>query len=432
MPLPRNAKSKNSSTRNRNAATKEITKKTNELDFICEKHKIGNLSFRSCKYATAEGKVTFVDHSHVRGNMKSGIMIISAHALTPLESVYDIVEIEKSKRERAEKKKEEEMEKARIEIERFTNTNSSLPEEQTAEASDQHKNLLEELENKIYEPNNTQAQTNVDQQTNLDQQPPVETKETTPEILETTETIIDLNENKDITSEILETTTKNNNKDIIPKNPKKDKSTKAKRTKAIKQLQEQITTKANNKNGNKYFRNFMKDIKNKFILQDEPSIKYVEVKAETTDMIIDGVKAYKIMISASNIKETYFLFIGDLQMKSNLIQQIDPTYKVDRVLKDQNDFLERIKAKESVKAKVFDEDLLENDLDDLDELGISDDELDYTKEQIPQLIKIDDSDDNDNDNDDDIITIKEFINPELLKLDEQVSLTNEQLTESTD
>ncbi|XWV24621.1 hypothetical protein QJ856_gp1164 [Tupanvirus deep ocean] len=446
MPLPRNARAKNTSSKLRNQSNHEIARKTSQLDAVCDKHKIGNLTFRSCKYATAEGKVTFVEHDHIRGNMKSGIMIVKANTLAPSDNLYDIVEIEKAKRERDEKKRQEETEKARIEIERLKtqNATNNIPE-----GGDQHRDLLEKLvdednklvddDNKLVDDDNktdsnnencvTPTEDNKDPQIESSKQILEELNDQIcVEVPKETDIIEQEKSNEDISSNIVDATDNHpecsddcghdHNHDHDNKNGKKNKSAKAKREKAIKQMNDELAKKAKNKNGNKYFRNFMKDIRSKFNLKEEPEIKYFEVKAETTDMVIDGVKAYRISMP-ENTKESYFLLIGDLQMKSGLIRQIDPAYKADKVFKEQHDFLERIKAKENAKTTELTEDLLEDDeeFDDLDELGISDDETNNSdNENVPKLIN-----NNNEIKEIEVNNVDDFLNPELLKLKKESS-----------
>lgn len=117
----------------------------------------------------------------------------------------------------------------------------------------------------------------------------------------------------------------------------------------------------------------MKDLKAKFVLKEKSEFKYFEVKLDSTDMVVDNAKVYEIVMP-TNSKETYFLVMGDLVKKRDLIRQIDPAYKSENVMRDQMDFLERIKAKENAKVTSHLTDVIDDDLDDLDELGISDDD----------------------------------------------------------
>jgi uncharacterized protein YbjQ (UPF0145 family) len=441
MPLPRNALSRNTNTHTKKDTGRQIIRKTTELDTICSKHKVGILTFRSCKFADAKGNVTFVEHNQVRANMKYGIMVIKANNVVPSasENIYDLVQIEKDKYERNEKKNQEEAEKALIEIERLKNTNTitSLPNE-----SDEHTNLLK----KIVDESNDANQIMSEQGNKLS----IETTSGLTEIPANIEKMEDQMENEieqikilpdaeqleiPTNNEIkqteilpgveqLEIPTNNeteqigesknqNNDDKQHTSTKKDKSAKAKREKALKQMQEQLEKQSKSK-GNRHYRNFMKDVKSKFSLTEKPEYKFFEVRAETTDMVISDVKTYEIIMPI-NTKETYLLVLGDLQMKTGLIRQIDPAYKSEKVFKEQNDFLERIKAKEKSKTTALSEDLLEEELDDLDELGISDDEKNIPKLAMDQTI--------------DNKMVDALLNPELLSLKKsEESVSNESVS----
>jgi NACalpha-BTF3-like transcription factor len=123
---------------------------------------------------------------------------------------------------------------------------------------------------------------------------------------------------------------------------------------------------------NKDYRNFMKTIRSKFTLEQLSEYKFVEVRTDTTDMVIDGATVYKINIS-EKAKETYLLIVGDLQLKSSLIRQIDPAYKIDKVIKEQYDFLERIKAKENAKIIESQENIFhDEEFDELKNIESSD------------------------------------------------------------
>jgi len=248
MNLPRNVRAKNTNMHNRNASNREINRKINELDVICQKHKIGNLTFRNCKFANSDGKVTFIEHDHVRGNMRSGVMIVRANMVEPSELIYDIVEIEKNKRERDEKKRQDEMEKARLEIERYENANkkNQLSDKGSDRLSDsagfgivgtipnrqsettEHKKLLENLvdhENKIdvYDKLTEEGYPNTE---------PVD-QPTESIITETIEPTKEISNDECPNDEHQDNTDKN----------QKNKSAKTKREKAIKQMQEQLAKK---------------------------------------------------------------------------------------------------------------------------------------------------------------------------------------------
>ncbi|AFX92814.1 hypothetical protein CE11_00788 [Megavirus courdo11] len=84
-------------------------------------------------------------------------------------------------------------------------------------------------------------------------------------------------------------------------------------------------------------------------------------------MVIIDSQVYEIMISEKS-QDKYFLVIGDLQVKSGVIRRLDPGYKFENILREQTDFLDRIKAKEKAKIQEFNEELEEiEDLEDINE-----------------------------------------------------------------
>ena len=368
MTLPRNSIAKNTIIHNKKDTARQIIRKNIELNSLCDKHKIGNLTFRSCKFSDANGNITYLDHEYVKANMKFRVMIVKTIAMMPSSSdnIYDIVQIEKDKKERDEKKRQEELEKTKTEIERLKKANDTITQ---SEENKEHINILEKIDegniitntdDRITEefhdgimkmPSNKISDDQISSSGNLSFFP----------------NNVDNNvDNKDSKIEYLERCDLPKNKDNSTNSTN---STNSKREKALKQMKEQLDRHAESK-GNKFFRNFMKDLRSKFILEEKPEYKFFEVKAETTDMVISNVKTYRIVMPP-NTKETYLLIIGDLQMKTGLIRQIDPAYKIDKVLKEQNDFLEQIKAKEKSKTTILSENLLEEETDDLDQLGIS-------------------------------------------------------------
>ena len=356
MPLNRKQLARGENTRKKYSHTRGSNRKMDELDNICEKHKVGVLTFKTCIMSTVDGQVTFVDHQIIKANMRSGIMLIKANALEQSNNIYDIVEIENAKKERDIKKHQDEMDKAKTEIERLKSQKNSVTAEEVS-TTNEHHNLLMKLVN---ESNTTGETTNepTNEPTTSETVDPIEQIEPVVSV----EPVVPIQPVADGTEEPEE--------DGPNKKENKDKSVNAKRQKAVDQLKEQVNKKMYpNEKRNKYFRNFMKDIRTKFTLEPRTEIKYVEVKAETTAMIIDNAGVYKINLPFKT-NDTYFLIIGDLQLKSGLIRQIDPAYKADKVIKEQSEFLERIKAKENAKIKEADENILGEEFDDTDQLGL--------------------------------------------------------------
>lgn len=407
MPLNRAQLSRNRAKYGKNPDVKEGLKRVAELDHVCEKHAIGKLTFKSCKLATPDGKITFIDFEEIKANMRASAMVIKVNSLSESNNlVYDIVELERAKQERDLKKKQEELENVKPEIERLKKLSVDVDK---IEATEEHKKLLEKMvteddaiindTNGCAEPDDKNCSSEEEPKDTINEPPQADTKDP---------------EDGDITKPTEEDKEKT-------KDRKKSSRTKEKREKAIKQLNDIMVQKANQKEiGNKHYRNFMKDIKSKFTLSKNEKFKYLEVKAETADMVIDGAKVYEINMPAKT-PNMYLLVAGDLQMKSKLMLQIDPNYKSEKVFDEHNEFLERIKAKENAKVKEANADVVDEEFDELDELGLSDEETNKQAPENNNMKEFTGTDDikarqiGDNSND---TKINELLNPELLKMKE--------------
>ncbi len=106
MSLPRNILIKKSLiNRRRNESTKKIVEKIKNLESICSKHKVGDLTFRTCKFGSFDGASTFVDHQEIKGNMRSGILLVKSNQVYTSPDIYDLVKIKRDKAERDKKRK---------------------------------------------------------------------------------------------------------------------------------------------------------------------------------------------------------------------------------------------------------------------------------------------------------------------------------------
>lgn len=345
--LPRNVRARKAKIQKKYGAVKESNKKLAELDTICDKHKIGALSLSSCKYANEEGKVTFIEQDQIRGNMRYGLMLVKATTMgTVGDAVYDVVEVIKIKREKDEKKKEDEDNKARAEFERLQKDNVNISDI-LPEGGEKHQEMVKKL--------TEQAEVNKEVEKLMDN--------------------INADASEPTTGEIIpeEGTINTETEPLVETKKSKKKLAREKKEQAIEQMKRQLAEKANQDQGNRHYRNFMKDLRARFNLQPMADVRYFEVKMEATAMIIENATVYKLTMPAST-SETYLLVLGDLQMKSQLLRRIDPAYGSDKILQDRSDFLERIKTQENVKITEHQEDLLEEEFDDLDALGLSSEE----------------------------------------------------------
>src|SRR5579872_216560 len=349
--LPRNKISRNTRTHKRHESQREISKKTTLLDSICEKHGVGPLTFKSCQFATSDGKISFIDPKKIQGNLKSGVMILKADPKleTLPDLVYDVVKAESDKKERDLKKKQEDEEKAREEIARLQAQNKKL-DEVLPQGSKEHEALLNKLTEQSSKASSSEnpievARTTPEETTQLT---PEETTQTTPEEItqttpetatqmtpetstqltpeettqtapeETTQTTPETatqtapeEANQTAPVETHETSSKVANQSTLigpaqpgpddkkePEEPPKPKTKRErKRDKAIKRLREGLARKAEKaaqQQGNKFYRNFMRDLKEKFHLELLPEYKYFEAKVDATEMIIVNTQIFNL------------------------------------------------------------------------------------------------------------------------------------------
>lgn len=278
MHLPRSLIAKNNNLHSKKKLLSDQKKFTNTFNSICKKHGIYNLTFRNCKFADDNGKVTLVEHDSIIGNMRSSVLIIKAKNLIDSDTVYDIVEIERKVRERKNKLEEQKKEEIK----------NTIPE--TVENQEEKKSDLNEIYKEFFSRKMEQLR----------------------------------KENPNLKM--------NQYQKLINEDWR--------RFRREHEKEETLTR-------NKYHRNFMSDLKSKFDLGNRLNFKYLELRMETADAIIVDTEVFEIKIPGQ--KERYFIIIGDLQMKRELINQIDPSYGSEKVIEEQLDFVERLKANESEK-----------------------------------------------------------------------------------
>jgi hypothetical protein len=275
MHLPRSLIAKNANLHSKKKLYSDNKKFTNTFNSICKKHGIYNLTFRSCKFADENGKITLVEHDSIIGNMRSSILVIKAKSLTDSDTIYDIVEIERKVRERKNKLEEQKKEEIK-------NTIPETLENKEEKNSDLNEIYKEFFSRKIEELKKENPNLKMNQYQKL------------------------INEDW-------------------------------RRFRREHEKEETFTR-------NKYHRNFMADLKSKFDLGKRLNFKYLELRMETADAVIVDTEVYEIKFSGQT--ERYFIIIGDLQMKRELINQIDPSYGSEKVIEEQIDLVERLKTNE--------------------------------------------------------------------------------------
>jgi hypothetical protein len=295
---------------NKSAIKKDII----SLDSIRTKYGIKELTFRTVKFVGRDGIVMETNHSGVTGNLQSGVIIITSPNLsTESNNVYDLITIKRNKMESDRKKAIEKNEKNQLEMDRIKkqieNRVSLTVDSPVGEPNNP---IVGEPDSPIIGEPNISIVKKPDNSVVEEQDSSVIREPDSPVIGELDSPVIE-EPDSSVIREV-------NSLSIFPK--------------------PQIPIKYPKKNtGNKFFRNFMKDIKGKFKLEFQDKYDFCEFRKDATDMVIDNVDIYKINIST---KETHYLIIGDLQMKSMLIRQIDPSYEIDHTTDEHNSFIEKI------------------------------------------------------------------------------------------
>src|ERR1700733_5067989 len=311
------------------------------LDNICTKYGIGDLpSITSSKLSTYNGIVTYLQQEFAKGNMKYGILLLKCGGMDEsTESDYDLIQIEIEKKEKERKKQEIDMEAARKEIESVKKMAEKDSQSNDIEMSNAHRDMLTKLLNE-----NPKEQVNNEYDT---------------QSIKQLENEIDIKPKDKIINQsvdkIIEDETEIQLKEV--KKKKGPKTAKDIRTKVAKEMRDMSTQKANIKTDmNKNCRNCISDMKSKFGYERLTQYRYLEIRVSTTYMVIDNAKIYKLNIQAEKNK-FYLLIIGDIQLKSKLIETIDPNYKPDRIYQEHAEFMKRMEANKETIVTKLDEDI---------------------------------------------------------------------------
>lgn len=363
--VPRNKLGKNTTTKQKQKVKLVENATVKALENICEKHSVGDLSFNNCRLATETGQITYVDFEKIGGNMRCSSIVVKVNELNraPEDIIYNLVDITNKKKEKEQKKLEESKAKDEAERERLRNAALSRENQMRLEKGlepitlDELKSLdvdkvitetVKPVTDKIEESSSTELSKK--QQKHNEYMNKLKTAVEEKVIEQRNKTLKELGEE----TEVIEV--KEDNDDNGRQKTKIEK----KRDQILKNMNETLKRKAEKEVGNKYFRRFFEDIRSQFKLEPLKEYLYCEVVTQTTEMVITNSLVYEIKMPLE-IKNKYLLIVGDLQMKSKLISQIDPGYKSDISVKHQNDFLEQILSKEKNKVKKSEEDVIEEE-----------------------------------------------------------------------
>jgi NACalpha-BTF3-like transcription factor len=370
MTLPRNRLAKGQNTRIKTGDKKAVVKNEGTFVTLCDKHNVKPLEFRSSKLVDTQGKVTFLQHKEIRANMKASIMVIKyGISDTQKEGIYDLFQLAYDKKVKENQKQADDIKSAvkNFELDKEEPgtqlDGTPVPDPGCARVDPNCERV---------DPNCARVDPNCER---VDPScargdPLLETiKRDVQEITDkisplVTDFIMDSNAKAEITSESetpleLENPLETPNPRPESKLEKKQLETVAKRDKILKNLRAEMEKKANAKQRNKHHRNFISELHDKFgsKMEELSDFKFVEVRKNSSDMVIEHADVYKIDLGST---DTYLLVIGDINMKRDVAKQIDPGFESEKLLDEYDDFLQRIKAKEGTEVT-------SHDLEDLDE-----------------------------------------------------------------
>lgn len=310
--IPRNKLAKAHNNRIKNAVSRQQNIDEKTLDNVCEKHSVKSIDFRSCKMADEYGKVTHLEHTNVLVNMKASVMIIKyTEELVQKDGIYDLLQLAYEKRIRDEKKK--------------------IEEEDRVMRNNGQEGIIKQMEDE-YARQNSEKEKIIEEEVVAVEEVVVEEEEV--EVVE--EEVVITDENR------IEKKRKDRNK--------------KKRDKIIENAKKELEKKSDDKPRNKYNRNFISELKDKFRgkLTLMPEYKFVEVRKINADLVIENSQVYKLNISSP---EKYLLIIGDLNMKKEVAKKIDPGFESEKILNEYGDFVERLKSKNTTAVVEYKEDL---------------------------------------------------------------------------
>uniref|UniRef100_A0A6C0CBQ1 Uncharacterized protein n=1 Tax=viral metagenome TaxID=1070528 RepID=A0A6C0CBQ1_9ZZZZ len=340
LPRTRILANKNLS-RNTRTAKSNLKKDMTALNTICDKYNVKELTFRSVQFITTDGTITTVQHNTIKGNINNGIFLIeSPSTAVTLNQIYDIVKIKDDKKNRDLQKKIEAQNKSKPEVERLNK--QIIKDLQTLKAAnttdDQIDNLVNIAENAVDE----LAEKVVDVVTDNLIENEIADKVTDLIENEIADKVTDLIENEiaDKVTDLIENEVADEMTDTSIEKVADESINLSDQTAANNVIQPKINKKTAKMTGNKFFRNFMKDIKGKFRLSFQDEYEYCEFRKEATDLVVEGVNIHKINIP--NDVLSYYIVIGNMQMKRIVIKQIDPAYGADDIIDEHNEFMNKV------------------------------------------------------------------------------------------
>jgi len=332
-------------TKNARLSKSDLRKDRIALDTVCDKHNIKELTFRSVRFVTADGVITTVDHNMIRGNVNNGIFFIeSPSQVALLDQTYDIVTIKKEKILKDRQKQIDKQNKSKLEMERLNQ--QMLKDLETLKADDDEVPDLVDIADAV-------SQNDVPVLVDIADANPdlVDVVDVIPDLVRSNVVDDDITDTESevipdlVRSNVVEDDIADTESDAIPDLVGPDGAavddTTDENVQPIQRAKKVAKT-----TGNKFFRNFMKDLKGKFKLSFHDEYEYCEFRKEATDMIIEGANIHKVVILNSDV--SYYVIIGSMQMKRIAIKQIDPSYGVDAAVDAHDEFMEKMVGTEKV------------------------------------------------------------------------------------
>jgi antirestriction protein len=320
MAIPRNAGARKTRINVKTSSIKENAAFQRKFNEVVDKHTIGlDTAAKNFTVASIEGRTAFVEAEEMRCNMKIGMTLLKGTSITYSDEKYDLVTILSDKKRRDEKKRtttKSDAMKDLIDVPSQTDSEQSQIEDQIASTEV-----------------TTEETTEVSTEETTEETTEVSTEETT-EV--TTEETVD--DQSYLTVSILKE----------------------------KPLSSKIGGAGANSR-NQAFRRAAKDFANHFILFELPNIGFFQFKINNTSMVVTGAYVYKIE-TPKKYGSNWYLIVGDIRMKSDAIQAIDPEYQASDMLSSHLETYERLQSMGT--STVHDDQIEpENEMFDLVDVG---------------------------------------------------------------
>jgi hypothetical protein len=290
----------------------------NLLNTICTNHSLGELkSLRSAKLIDYNGKITELPYAKLMGNMRASVLVFESaqlHFNPESQVIYDLVTIQNEKKAKDKKKYEDDILQTKDRIDILKKSETKLDDVLGTGTDDVHNKMMEMIQLKEEE----------------DEPMPAPEARTTPPSVAPIPSEIEA---------ILEPIPEPISETVVPLQPELTQDV----GKSFSEAEPIARTMPKKIIGNKYHRKFLKDITNRFAMDQYIQYKYLELKVDSSYMIIENPGVFRLNVTTDSV---YIMIVGDLQLKRDVLKQIDPNYGAMDVLKDQEEFMQQIQTNE--------------------------------------------------------------------------------------